>query len=530
MSEVFFLQQDYVVGGIAHNARLIIDGCQQARATGSRIAITPELALCGYLPEDNLYSVTTEKLVQKNLQTICQQCPAELALLLGLPEYIGGRRYNSVALIRQHKVEAIYRKVKLPNTSVFDECRYFTAATNPPLIFYVDKTPYTVQICEDLWHPDQLQQLQDINAQNIIAINGSPFYGGKQQLRERTMQQISARLNTAVYYINGVGGQDELVFDGASFKVDANGKIAGRLPAFTATNTAATHTATYPDHWRAIYLALVSGLQAYFYKAGFSNGVLLGLSGGIDSALVATLAADAVGAQRVHAVMLPSQYTSPRSLADAQQLADNLGIHYHTLPISDITATCQHTLTPLLNDYTGDTTAENLQARTRGMMLMALSNNWQQLLLATGNKTEIACGYATLYGDMCGGFAPIKDLLKTEVWALSRAINEWAGAQRIPTAIIDRPPTAELRAGQTDQDTLPPYDLLDNILNSFFADNNIAKTMTHYPPDTCLAVAKLLRHSEFKRQQGAIGTKISPVAFGKDWRMTVANARFDEPS
>lgn len=528
MGEVYFLQQDYIVGHLHHNQKIIIEGCAAAARADARVVITPELSLTGYIPEDGLYSPSLYDRVQQSLDVICAAISPAITLLVGLPIKQDDKIYNAVALIQNNQVAAVYKKVKLPNSSVFDEGRYFTPSDNPPLIFYGEETVFAVQICEDLWHKEQVEWLRANNVKNILAINGSPFYVGKQHLREQTMAAIGKELNATVYYINGVGGQDELVFDGASFVMSSTGALIGRLPAFAAENGFATTVQAYPDKYESIYTALVASLRAYVYKAGFKNGVVLGLSGGVDSALVATVAVDALGAKNVHSVMLSTQYTSKKSRDAAALLANNLSIQHSALPINSITEACHAAIDSLLVDKKGDVTAENIQARTRGLLLMALANNANRLLLTTGNKTELACGYATLYGDMCGGFAPIKDLLKTEVWQLCRYINQQAGKERIPVSIIEAAPTAELRANQTDQDSLPPYDVLDEMVSVYLAYGRPSDLVNRYDADVCHDVYRRLCQSEFKRQQAPIGTKVSHTALGKDWRMPIANALFDD--
>ncbi len=528
MNKIFFIQQDFIVGHIQHNQNTIINGCRDALEAGARIVITPELSLTGYIPEDRLYGNALYESIQQSLATLCAEVPSSLALLVGLPIKENNKIYNAVVLIQNGQVQATYKKNKLPNNSVFDECRYFTPSDNPPLIFMVDDVSYAVQICEDLWHEDQVRQLKSLKVSNVLALNGSPFYWGKQLLRENKMQAISQALNATVYYINSVGGQDDLVFDGASFAMNANGQLLGRMPAFTACNGFVDSIVAYPSKYEAIYEALKIGLQAYCKKSGLNNGVILGLSGGVDSALVATMAVDALGADAVNSVMMPTQYTSQTSLDAAALLAKNLTINYSSVAIGDITDACHAAVGSLLVQQQNDVTAENIQARTRGLLLMALANNHQWLLLATGNKTEMACGYATLYGDMCGGFAPIKDVLKTEVWALCRYINEQAGWNRIPTIIIERAPSAELRDNQTDQDTLPAYDVLDEILTVYLAQGDSSVVANCHGSALCDDVYRRLHQSEFKRKQAPIGTKISEIAFGKDWRMPIANALFDD--
>ena len=523
--KVFFIQQNFKVGDITGNADLIINNARQAASLGADVVLTPELALSGYPAEDLLYSPDFQRLIQNALQRILANAPPNIALLVGLPLVEGETLYNGCVLIRNGEVIGTHKKSSLPNYSVFDERRYFdTVVDNPVFTFTASGETYAVLICEELWTTTLASQVMAAAATHTLVLNGSPFFVGKQAERHAAAAAFARATNTAVFYANMVGGQDELVFDGASFVMDASGALVGQLPAFDEVSGFAMMITAYPNDDEAMYAALKLGLHDYLLKSDFADGddgVLLGLSGGVDSALVAVLAADVLGKERVMAIMMPTQYTSADSLTDAARLAENLGIRYLTLPISDAIDSLQQTAQPALQRRDNDITAENLQARLRGTLLMTVSNNRNLLLLATGNKSEMAVGYATLYGDMNGGFAPIKDVLKTQVWNLCRYRNSLDGV--IPERIISRAPSAELRADQTDQDTLPPYEVLDAMLADHLARLPLATMRQKYDKIVLADFHRRLLASEYKRRQSPPGTKVSATAFGRDWRMPIAS-------
>lgn len=541
MASVFFIQQNFSVGDIAGNEQRLIDGAQQAAAAGAAVAASSELSLTGYLPSDLLYDTNFRQAVGESLQRIVSAAPPQVALLVGLPwweedgkdggsDSNGGGLSNACALIRNNKIEGVHRKTRMPNGSVFDEKRYFNEQPSDPLLFVAGGETYAVQLCEEMWYATQADciaaaQIDGRGIANTIVPNGSPFYAGKQAERHAAAATFARRSHTRIFYAHAVGGQDELVFDGASFAMDADGTLLGQLPAFAAHNALATDgIAPYPDTLPALYTALQWGLRDYVRKCGFTH-VGLGLSGGVDSALVAALAADALGAEQVTAVMLPSQWTSPESLAYAKRLAKNLGVRYWQLPLAASVQAVSETLAPHLQQPppAGDTTAENIQARLRGLLLMALSNQHGFMLLATGNKSEVAYGYSTLYGDTNGGFAPIKDVLKTQVWELCRYRNAQAGEDLIPSEIIDRAPSAELRTNQTDQDSLPAYEQVDALITAHLARQPAAKMRAQFGEAVLVDFYRRLSASEYKRQQCPVGTKVSRCAFGSDWRMPIAN-------
>ena len=521
-SDVFFVQQNFTVGNLAGNTQLILDAAAAAAAAGCAVVLTPENALSGYPAEDLLYSSALRLSANgETLTALAAALPPQLAVLVGTPILEDSILYNGSALLRGGKVEAVYKKCYLPNYSVFDEKRYFQPHDNPPLVFEAGGRRYAVQICEDVWHTAQRKRLA-VNADAILVQNGSPFFTGKHLHRQQTAAAVAAAADAAVYYANLTGGQDELVFDGASFAVDKNGALIGQLPAFSTCNSCADTCVEYPDDTAAIYQALITGIRDYVFKSRFARGALLGLSGGIDSALVAALATEALGSGNLCAVMMPSAYTSDTSRADARTLADNLGIEYLSLPLTDSFAALSTTINPHLRPRDRDVTYENMQSRLRGTLLMSLANNRDLLLLATGNKSELACGYATLYGDMNGGFAPIKDVLKTQVWELARYYNRTVAAH-IPERTITRAPSAELRPEQTDEDTLPPYPVLDAIIRDHLLHCPRRQMEAAHGNQAVGDFYRLLQASEYKRRQAPPGTKISACGFGRDWRMPAAN-------
>lgn len=520
MLPVFFIQQNFAVGDIAGNIRLIKDAADRAAAADCPVALTPELALTGYPPEDLLYLPALRRQVEEALPALAAALPPQLAVVVGAPLWEDGALYNAAALLRGGGVEATYKKAYLPNFSVFDEKRYFAEHRAAPLVFAAGGARYAVQICQDIWVDAQLPLLAQCAADAVLVLNGSPFYAGKQAQRIRAAQACARHSSAALFYANGIGAEDELVFDGASFAVDKDGALAGQLPAFAAHSGAADAVHPYPEEEDSIHQALVCGLRDYAEKSRFASGVVLGLSGGADSALVAALATAALGRERVCAVMLPTCHTSDASLEYAQQLAQALGIEYHSIPLTAAVESASALLQPLLQPRRGDVTAENLQARLRGTLLMALANNRDALLLATGNKSEFACGYATLYGDMNGGFAPLKDALKTQVWSLCRHYNARINSA-IPPRIIARAPSAELRPNQTDQDSLPPYDLLDAIIRDHLAHRPPAEMIGRHGAGAVRDFYRRLAASEHKRRQAPPGTKISECAFGRDWRLPI---------
>lgn len=522
---VFFLQRNFAVGDIAGNAAKLAQGAQAAAAAGAAVALAPELALTGYPPEDLLYDPDHRRRCAAAAAALTAALPPGIALVAGLPLWEEDRVYNAAAVLRAGAAPLYHRKTRLPNTSVFDEKRYFAPHPNPPLVFQTRGTRYAVQICQEIWEADHLPTLAQTGADAILVPNASPFELGKQHRRHAAAAACARACAAPVYYANVAGGQDELVFDGASFATDARGALAAQLPAFADHTAAATAIHPYPDDPTAARAAIVTGLRDYYHKSGFAEGIVLGLSGGVDSALTAVLAAAAVGPANVLAVQMPTRHTSRASLQDAEQLSRNLGIDYLTLPITAAVSAAAAATAPHLLARPDDLSAENRQARMRGLLLMALANNRDLLLLATGNKSELACGYATLYGDMNGGYAPLKDLLKTQVWALCRHHNaRHADQGAIPPRIIDRPPSAELRDNQTDQQSLPPYEQLDPLIQDHLARHPQAYIDKKHGAAMAADFRRRLQRSEYKRRQAPPGPRLSACAFGKDWRMPIASA------
>ncbi|WP_291511580.1 NAD+ synthase [Acidithiobacillus sp.] len=529
-------QSNLWVGDVAGNVRRLLEMAEKARGSGAELLVTPELALCGYPPEDLLLRRDFLDCCDAGLQDLARRCP--LPILVGHPQRHGGALYNAASLLQGGQVVASYHKHCLPNYRVFDELRYFRAGQQA-VILPLGSFLLAVLICEDIWcGDDALAASQALGAELVVVLNASPYHRGKQREREELLARQARRTQLPLVYANAVGGQDELVFDGASFAVDATGRVQGRAPQFredlllldierSAAGTVAVCSSPTPaalplDDLAEVYGALVLGLRDYVEKNGFP-GVVLGLSGGVDSALTLAIAVDALGPERVDALIMPSPYTAPMSIEDAQAEAATLGVRSHLLPIHELFTAYQHSLSETFAGRAADTTEENLQARIRAALLMAFSNKFGPLLLTTGNKSEIAVGYATLYGDMAGGFALIKDCPKTLVYALARYRNHRSPV--IPERVLTRAPTAELAPGQTDQDSLPPYPELDAIITAYVEENrSMAEIVAMgHAPATVASVLRLIQMAEYKRRQGAPGVRITPLAFGKDRRYPITN-------
>jgi len=539
-------QLNTLVGDLAGNAAKVLAAARQAHAQGAHVLVTPELALTGYPPEDLLLRPAFIQAQDRALA----QLQAQLAALPGLYVMLGhvrehdGHLYNAASVLLQGQCLGTYHKQCLPNYGVFDELRYFAPGARA-LVFRVKGVAFGVNICEDLWLGDSAAQAREQGAHALLVLNASPFTLDKAQERLRTVRRHAGGL--PLIYVNQVGGQDELVFDGASFATDARGEIRTRLPVFeealglvdldanaNANANANTNVdvvarpmdaaadAQWPDRHAQVWQALALAVRDYVHKTGFAR-VLLGLSGGIDSAVVLALAVDALGADKVSTVMMPSRYTADISLADARQMAQGLGVAYREIPIGPMVDAFEAALQPAFARLPADATEENIQARVRGNLLMALSNKTAALVLSTGNRSELATGYCTLYGDMAGAFAPLKDVPKTLVFALARWRNEQSPV--IPVRIIERPPSAELRPDQTDQDSLPPYGALDDILARHLEGNASAADIAAagYAPDLVLRVLRMVQVNEYKRRQAAVGPNVTARAFGRGWRMPIAN-------
>jgi NAD+ synthetase len=527
-------QLNQMVGDLPGNAARILDAIDRGRRGDADLVVTPELSLCGYPPEDLLLRPAFLEACASELERLAARVTGP-TVLVGYPQ-LGSRgaRHNAVAVIRNGRVVCVYRKHTLPNYTVFDEQRYFTPGTEP-CVFDVAGVSIGLVICEDIWFPEPARRARDAGAQLIIVPNGSPYHTRQQALRREVVIARTAETRLPVVYVNRVGGQDELVFDGASFIVDGNGKIAQQLPAWQETIAIAEFEGALPKPVRGdidvalephVYSALTMGVRDYVEKNRFP-GVLLGLSGGIDSALTLAVAVDALGRERVRALMMPSRYNAAISLEDARTMAGILGVRYDEVPIDDVLEAFRRALAAEFRNLPEDATEENIQARVRGTLLMALSNKHGSIVLTTGNKSEMAVGYATLYGDMAGGFAVLKDINKTLVYRLAHYRNRLGRV--IPERIITRAPSAELRANQTDQDSLPPYETLDAILEAYVEENLSPREIAGrgHAPEQVAQVVRMIKLAEYKRRQAAVGIRITPRGFGKDWRYPITSAWAD---
>ena len=530
-------QINCTVGDLAGNAAKILAAGAQALALGADVLVTPELALCGYPPEDLLLRPDFYRAARRELESLAAAAP--LPLIVGHPEERDGNRHNAASLLRGGRIEATYRKRRLPNYEVFDEERYFVS-DDEPCVIEIKGVRIGLNICADIWEAPAAAAAREAGAELLLALNASPFHLNKQQRRYEVLMDRIADNGIPMVYANMVGGQDELVFDGASFALDADGRLTHQLPAFVEAVEIVEFQggrllpgAIAPplsDEAEA-YEALKLGVRDYLGKNGFP-GAIIGLSGGIDSALTLCIAVDALGARRVRAVMMPSPYTAQMSLDDSRALVEALGVRYDEIAIEPAMATYAEMLEPLFAGLPptpwADTTPENIQARIRGMVLMALSNRTGSIVLTTGNKSEMAVGYATLYGDMAGGFAVIKDVFKTFVYALSRYRNTLSPV--IPENIITRAPSAELKPDQTDQDTLPPYEVLDAIIEAYMERDSSPRDIVAmgYAQADVRRVVGMLKRNEYKRRQSPVGIRISQRGFGKDWRYPITSRYTDE--
>ncbi|MBX3726244.1 MAG: NAD+ synthase [Xanthomonadales bacterium] len=530
-------QFDFPVGAVDDNAARIIDLMHQARDRhGAGLVLFPELALCGYMPEDQLYR---DSLIEACEAALARVAAAAVGIeaVVGHPLRVGKRLYNAASWLRDGRVLTTCRKQALPNYAVFDEKRYFEAGDAPCLVDW-QGLRVGLLICEDLWHEVPIARVVEGGAELVFSVNASPFEDQKADARQSLLTSRVAAHGLPLAYVNCVGGQDDLVFDGGSLIADGDGTVHGPPAAFSDALLVCDYDAggrrwRAPDwapaareaHEAVVWRGLVRGIADYVGKHGFP-GVLLGLSGGIDSALTLALAVDALGADRVHAVLLPSRHTSQDSIDLALAQARALGVRHDRIDIEPAYQAFLASLAPLFEGHDPDLTEENLQARCRGTLLMALSNKFGHLLLATGNKSEMAVGYSTLYGDMCGGYAPIKDCYKTQVYALARWRNGRGDGEGIPQAVIDRPPTAELRDNQRDDDSLPPYEVLDAILHGFIDRQRSREQIEADGHDGALVtrVIAMVYRAEYKRRQSAPGPKITGKAFGRDRRYPITSA------
>jgi NAD+ synthase (glutamine-hydrolysing) len=533
--KIALAQVDLLVGDVRGNAAVMVAGARRARAElGADLVLFPELALSGYPPEDLLFHRGFRRQVEAGLAHVRAEA-GEASVVLGFPEYTSAGIYNSAVLIGGGEIAAIHRKAELPNYKVFDEKRYFHAGTQPTVAecrgFKVG-----LLVCEDIWEPQAAQLARAAGAQLLTVINASPYEIHKQREREDIARARTRDVGLPLAYVNLIGGQDELVFDGNSFVMDAQGQVVMRAPPFAEGTWVVefvrdAHGRVVPrpgiiapelSDEASVYGALTLGVRDYVRKHGFP-GVVMGLSGGIDSALTLAIAVDALGQDAVHAVMMPSRYTSSVSLADAREEAQTLGVKYSVLSIEGM---FEATLATLKEEFVGrpaDATEENIQSRCRMLLLMGLSNKTGRMLLTTGNKSEMAVGYATLYGDMAGGFAPIKDCSKLLVYRLANYRNSLSRV--IPQRVIDRAPTAELRHGQKDSDALPPYEVLDPILEAFIEEDLSVDEIEARGFDraTIGRVLDLVKRNEYKRRQAPPGVRVSRRAFGRDWRYPITS-------
>jgi NAD+ synthase len=542
-------QLNPIVGDVSGNLERARKARAQARHDGADAVAYPELFIAGYPPEDLVLKPAFQAACRAAVETLAPETgDGGPAVLIGTPWVEDGKLYNAYALLADGRVEAIRFKVDLPNYGVFDEKRVFVAGP-PPGPITIKGIRLGIPICEDIWGPDVVECLAETGGEILLVPNGSPYWRGKSDERLNIAVNRVVESGLPLIYLNMVGGQDELVFDGVTFALNADRSVAFQLPAFREA-VVTTHWRRAQGVWRcapgsiaaseepdqADYTACMVGLRDYVGKNGF-NGVVLGLSGGIDSAVVAALAADAIGVDRVRCVMLPYRFTSRESLDDAAGLARALGVRFDIVPIERAVQGLEATLAGVFAGAPRDVTEENLQARARGTILMAISNKFGLMVVTTGNKSEMSVGYATLYGDMNGGFNPIKDLYKTEVYRLARLRNSWkpegalgpSGAI-IPQNILTRAPSAELRENQTDQDTLPPYDVLDQILERLVEREEPLATIiaAGFDRDTVMKVERMLSLAEYKRRQAAPGVKVTLRNFGRDRRYPIVN-RFRDP-
>ena len=526
-------QDNFLVGSIPENAQKVRLLAQQAKAQRSDIIVFPELCLTGYPPEDLLFRPSLTPRINDALASLADI--RDIVLVLGYPKIVQGQLYNMAGAWLNGQCLVEYAKQKLPNYQVFDEKRYFVEGQSASAFSYKN-TCIALTVCEDIWHDEPVANAKALGAELILNLNASPFHINKQAERLSAVQQRARENQVAIAYVNLVGGQDELVFDGGSFVVNPSGEVVKEGLLFKEELTVIDFDGKTKQFIRqdrapalsveaSVYQALVLGVRDYVQKSGF-KGVVLGLSGGIDSGLVLAIAVDALGAESVNAVMMPYHYTSQMSLDDAAEEAQILGVNYSIIEIAPVVESFQQQLAPAFNGLTRDKTEENLQARSRGVLLMALSNKKGWLVLTTGNKSEMAVGYATLYGDMAGGFDVLKDVPKTLVFRLAEYRNSLCDKPVIPQRVIDRPPSAELAPDQKDEDSLPPYSILDAVLAAYIEHDMSAEAIVAegFEREMVYRVIRMVDFNEYKRRQAAIGPRITQRGFGRDRRYPLVNA------
>jgi NAD+ synthase/NAD+ synthase (glutamine-hydrolysing) len=550
--KISLLQLNPIVGDLEGNAKRIIAAVKESEKQCPDLIVTSELALIGYPPRDLLLVKQFITKSWETLQTIAAELNDSPPIIIGIAEpnatNVGRPLYNGAALVHTGKIQQCFRKTLLPTYDVFDEDRYFEPSPGPKILHLRDNV-IGISLCEDIWndrdfwnrrryHVDPIEDLVKSGAELIINISASPFTMGKQQLREKMLACIAKKYRTSLVYVNQVGGNDDLIFDGRSCAFDSQGTMIARASAFnedaiTVDLTDLSSNRIEKDDFTPeseIWRALVLGTRDYVHKSGF-KAVLLGLSGGIDSALVAAIASEAVGRENVSGVLMPSPYSSKGSVDDSLRLVENLKIRSTTLPISQIMDAYDMVLHQEFSRYPKDITEENLQARIRAVLLMAMSNKSGSLLLTTGNKSEVSVGYCTLYGDMCGAIGVISDVPKSMVYRIARWLNSQGNGSIIPESILTKSPSAELRPDQTDQDSLPPYDLLDQILYHHIELHESPNEIIArgFPAETTYKTLHLVKNAEFKRKQAAPGFKVTDQAFGTGWRMPIASKEWYVP-
>ena len=538
---VAMCQLNLRVGDLAGNMAALSQAYDQAEAAGADIALFPELAACGYPPEDLLLKPGFVDDLQDAVAQFARGITGHCTAIVGWVEVHNGELFNSAAVIRDSRMLGSYRKQALPNYGVFDEKRYFSAGSGDQALYEIAGVTVSVTVCEDVWVDDgPILAAARAGAALAVNINASPFHIGKQQVREEMLSRRALEAGIPIAYLNLVGGQDELVFDGGSVVVAATGLVTARLPRFETActvvdvplpargqqgaNATGPALADIESSLAEVWKALVLGLHDYVTKNGFSE-VVIGLSGGVDSSIVAALATDALGAESVHGVLMPSRYSSDHSLSDAESLANNLGIDYRTIPIEAAHLALLELLEPSFQGRVADLTEENLQSRIRGVLLMALSNKFGWMVLTTGNKSETAVGYSTLYGDTAGGLAVIKDVPKLMVYDLCAWRNDQQILDLIPVSVLTKAPSAELRPDQRDDQSLPPYEVLDLIIQGYVDEDLTTEELVEIGHDAELVskIVGLIDRAEYKRRQSPPGIRISQKAFGRDRRIPITN-------